>query len=168
MARETFIVDKRRRAEDQGPAEGRPRRRHSRSARRSPASSPRSPSSVGAQGRQGRQAADDGSDEDADHRVRAVRRRGGRAARRRSATPWRARTCWCACGRRRRGGRSGLALLGIAQRSIQARRTPDGGWTQRRKAFPLEVRSAGDMLLRCRLERRLKQRDLAAYAAGSP
>lgn len=55
-----------------------------------------------------------------------------------------------------------IALLGIAHRSITAKRTPDTGRTHPRKAFPTEVKTLGDILRKRRWEMALKQHELAA------
>ena len=57
---------------------------------------------------------------------------------------------------------SSCVLLGICQRKIHARRTPDSGPKQRRKAFPEEVKTLGDLLRKRRSEHGLDQRELAA------
>jgi hypothetical protein len=51
--------------------------------------------------------------------------------------------------------------LGIAQREIKARRTPDTGLTQHRKATPNELKTLGDQLKKGRLERGLTQRQVS-------
>jgi len=52
--------------------------------------------------------------------------------------------------------------LGIAQREIHAKRTPDTGMTQRRKATPKEVKTLGDRLKKARMERGMTQRQVSA------
>jgi DNA-binding XRE family transcriptional regulator len=52
--------------------------------------------------------------------------------------------------------------LGIAQREIKAKRIPDNGTTQHRKATPKEVKTLGDHLKKARLEQRLTQRQVSA------
>jgi len=55
-----------------------------------------------------------------------------------------------------------LALLGIAQREIKAKRTPDSGMTQHRKVISLGVKTLGDQLKRARLKNGLTQRQVCA------
>jgi ribosome-binding protein aMBF1 (putative translation factor) len=53
------------------------------------------------------------------------------------------------------------ALLGICQRTIRSKRTPDGGLRLRRKGFPQEIKTLGDLLRKQRSERGLKLKKLA-------
>jgi ribosome-binding protein aMBF1 (putative translation factor) len=57
-----------------------------------------------------------------------------------------------------------LALLGIAQRQIRTERAPDTGITRKRKAFPIEVKTFGELLRKARGEANLTQQQLAALA----
>jgi hypothetical protein len=64
------------------------------------------------------------------------------------------------CGRKTRDlvsyGVQVCALLGICHRSIRANRTPDRRVKRGRKAFPMEVKTVGDLLRTLRIERGLK------------
>jgi hypothetical protein len=79
IAREASIPDQKVAPKARAPAQGRPGRPHA--GRRAHSGPDRRAGRLGRhQGGQGRQAADDGGDEDAEHRLRPLRRRGRRAA----------------------------------------------------------------------------------------